>query len=159
MIRVFVLGLGLIVLWLLFLSNFSKQKKIILSLVAIAIGVAGVLYESYGETPRRGLIGTDQVVSCGVTVEHSYRSNYNITFCLQNNAAKASVKRIEVRFIAENCASGTCQELDAVTKAFSMEIAPQTSAEHTVNLAFDKLQRGSNDFNWRTELVKVKATR
>jgi hypothetical protein len=121
--------------------------------------VAGVWYESHGKTPREGLIDVTQVADCGTTAEHSYRSNYNITFCLQNNSTSATAKRMQLRFIAEDCSAGACQELDAVIKDYSMEIAPGQNVNRTENMALDQLPRGANNFNWRVEPLKVKATR
>ena len=159
MIRLLILLLGLFVFWVLFFSALRKQQKIIISLAVVLFAVAGAWFEGYGDTPRFGLIEPEQVVVCGVSGHHSYRTNYQIQFCLENQAENAMVERLELRFIALDCSAGECQEIDSVSKQLNIQLSPQQQIEKTTNLAFNKLARESSPQTWLVEVISVKATK
>ena len=158
MIRLIILVLGLFLFWLNLFSGASKQNKLIFSGIAALLIVVIVLIESAGTTPRSGVISPDQIVACGDTsAERSYRTNYNVSFCLQNNATHGTVKRLELRFSALSCATKPCQTIDSVTKPMSMVIAPGEHLEQIENLAFDQLAAGLEDLIWQVDVLDVKA--
>ena len=159
MIRLIILAIGLFLLWLLFLSKFSKQHKIIYSASAITLLAVGVWFEGYGETPRFGLISNDQIVVCAATAEHSYRSNYNLSFCLQNESGFATAKRVELRFVAQDCNVDPCIELDAAIKQLGIDIAPGQQIQRTENLAFNALERLDLNLSWKIEVLSIKAVK
>ena len=161
MIRLLILLLGLFVLWVLFYSGLRKQQKIIISLTVVLLAGAGAWFEGYGETPRFGLIQPEQVVVCGVSGQHSYRTNYQIQFCLENMADDAIVARLELRFIALDCGDGDgdCQQVDFVDKQLNIELLPQQKTESTENLAFNKINPDTPTLTWMVDVLGVKATK
>ena len=159
MIRLIIFFIGAVLLWILFLSGMSKRLKIILSLSMITILIAGVWYDNYGETPRNGLLATEQIVSCGVTAEHSYRSDYKIRFCLMNKSKVATSKRLELRFVAFDCSSQPCKKIESVIKEVNFEIAPEQQVKSEASLAFDLLLPNQYNIEWKVEVVSVKAVK
>ena len=160
MIRLIILALGLFLFWLIFFSGASKQNKRIVSGIAALLVVVMVWIESAGTTPRSGVISPDQIVACSdASAEHSYRSNYNVSFCLQNNATHGTAKRLELRFSALQCATKTCQSLDSATKSIALELAPGERVEQIENLAFEQLTAGLEGLIWQVDVLDVKATK
>ncbi len=159
MIRLIIFLIGAVLLWILFASSMNKRLKIILSLSLVVILIAGVWYENYGEMPRNGLVTTEQVVSCGVTAKHSYRSDYKINYCLKSNSKTATTKRLELRFIALDCSSQPCKEIESVIKEVNFEIAPQQKINKDVSLAFDSVSQNQQHLEWEVEVVSVKAVK
>lgn len=157
MIRLIIFAIGLFLLWLLFASGFSKRNKIIFTVVALTLAIVGAIVEGFGETPRFGMIQNEQIVVCGVQAEYSYRSNYNITFCLKNTASTATTQRVTLRFAARDCTDEPCRELDAVEKQLGLVIAPGEQLQRVENLAFDKLNPQAADISWQVVVLKVKA--
>jgi len=156
MIRLIILALGIFIIWVLFVSGFSKQRKIIISVFAVLISIAGLWFEQWGEVPKDNLISVSQVVDCGVTGAHSYRTNYSIRFCLQNNATDATLKRAKISFSALNCESGECREIESVIKEIPLDVAPRASATMVESLSFNKLESTNDTIVWTVTPVKVK---
>ena len=159
MIRLIIFLIGAVLLWILFASGFNKRLKIILSLSLLVILITGVWYENYGETPRSDLITTEQIVSCGVSAKHSYRSDYKINYCLKNNSKVATTKRLELRFVAYDCLVQPCKEIESVIKEGNFEIAPEQKIKTEVSLAFDSLSLNQDNIEWKVDVVSVKAVK
>ena len=117
MIRLIILALGVFLIWMLFYSGFSKQRRIIVSVVAMVVGILGLWLEQRGETPRSGRMPVSELVSCGVSGKHSYRTNFDIEFCLENKSERATVKRVGLRFVAKQCIRGECSDVQEITSA------------------------------------------
>lgn len=158
MIRIFILVIGIFLLWLLFISSFAKKKKIIIGLCAVVLLVTGLWYESRGNTPKAGLIEVGEVISCGTSAEFSYRSNYNVNLCLQNNSTTATVKRLELRVSVLSCEDSICQEVDYSDKGVSLEIEPEQRINTTLNLSFARLEKDTPNLKWTVETRSVRAT-
>ena len=159
MIRIIILAIGVFLLWVLFLSPFSKRQKIVIGACAACVLALGLWYESHGKTPKSGLIKVSEIVSCGASGEYSYRSNYNVDICLQNNSTIATVQRIGLRVSARSCENSNCIELDAVDKEISLQISPQQKVHTIQNLPFDKLDAQTPNLSWIVETTSVRATR
>ena len=159
MIRIIILVIGVFVLWVLFFSPFSKQQKIVIGACAACILAIGLWYESHGKTPKSGLIGVSEIVSCGASGEFSYRSNYNVDICLKNNSAVASVQRIGMRVAVLSCENSNCREVDVVDKEVTLQIGPQQEVQTTQNLSFDKLDPELPNLRWIVDITSVRATR
>lgn len=158
MIRLIILALGLFLFWLNLFSGASKQNKLIFSGITVLLMVVIVFIESVGTSPRSGLISPEQVVVCGATsAERSYRSNYSVSFCLQNDAKHGTIKRLDLRFNALSCATKPCQVFDSATKSMSMKIAPGEQLEKIQNLAFNQLTPKLESLVWQVEILDVKA--
>ncbi|MFT7527685.1 MAG: hypothetical protein ACI9LY_002844 [Arenicella sp.] len=159
MIRIIILAIGVFVLWVLFFSPFSKQQKIVIGACAACILAMGLWYESHGKTPKSGLIGVSEIVSCGASGEFSYRSNYNVDICLKNKSAVAAVQRIGLRVVAQRCENSNCSEVDAVAKEISLPIGPLQEVQTIQNLSLDKLDPDIPNLSWTVEITSVRATR
>lgn len=144
---------------MLFFSDFPKKRKITYAVLAMVLAVTGLWLEGRGNTPRMGLIEVAEVVSCGATAQHSYLTNYNISYCLQNNSSDATVKRLGLRFTATNCIGDQCTELETVERELQLEIGPQATANATENISFERVEKEISDINWSVDVVSVKATR
>jgi hypothetical protein len=158
MIRIIILVVGVFLLWLLFFSSFAKKKKIIIGSFAVALLAVGLWYESRGNTPKAGLIKVSEVISCGTSAEFSYRSNYNVTVCLQNNSVSATVKRLELRVSVLSCVDSECREIDFAEKGVSLQIEPNQRVTKTLNLPFANLEPSMPSLNWVVETKSVRAT-
>lgn len=159
MIRIIILVIGVFLLWVLFLSPFTKQRKMVIGACAACILAIGLWYESHGKTPKSGLIDDSEIVSCGATGAFSYRSNYNVDICLQNNSSLGTVQRIGLRVSVLNCENSKCEELDAIDKEISLQISPQQKVQTIQNLAFNELTARTPNLTWIVEITSVRATR
>lgn len=158
MIRLIILALGVFLIWLLFVSSFDRRRKIAISVVVLILAVLAVWFEGRGETPTTGRIQSTDIVVCGVSASHSYRTNFDIEFCLQNNSVEATAKRIRMAFIAERCATSTeCIEVEKVNKEFAIELPPGLSKNQTENLNFKAVDSLDQSLSWRVEVEQVKA--
>ena len=159
MIGLIIFVIGAFSLWLLFVSDFNQRLKIIISLSLLVILIAGVWYENYGETPKYGVINEEQVVTCGVTAEYSYRSNFKIDYCLKNNSKVATIRRLELKFIVLDCSVELCNEIESVIKDLNFEIEPEQYVKGNVSLAFDSVSQNQQNLEWKVEVVSVKAVK
>lgn len=160
MIRLIIIALGLFIIWVLFLSNFEKRRKIIMAIAAVIVLIAGLVFDGWGKKPRSNVVNIDQVAVCGVTAKHSYRSNFDLEICLQNNASEGTVKRIALVVSAADCpANGLCTELQNVTRDFPIELASGNKIMVAQNLSFDQVKPDSQSVQWSVSPVSVKAVR
>lgn len=158
MIRLIIIAIAIFLIWVLFFSGFEKRRKIIISVIAVLICVAGMGWESFSKKPRSHLIATEQVVSCGVQAEHSYRSNYDLQICIENTASKGHVKRIDMTVNAQQCGNNAdCEVLESVTRSLSVDIAPQSSTTLQENLSFKSVDKNATGLQWGIEVLAVKA--
>ena len=157
MIRILILLLAVFIIWTLFFSDFSKQRKVIISCLAVVIAVFGLWFDQSGQTPKEGLIAYSEIEVYALSAKHSYRSNYDFTFCLKNNSQAATVKRLTIKIIAQDCQQGECNQLEAVSKDFAISIGAGEQIEHTENSQFDALDPSSKDIEWKIEVSEIKA--
>ena len=94
---------------------------------------------------------------CALSAKHSYRSNYDITFCLKNNSQIATVKRLTVKIIAQDCQRGECNVLESVSKDFPITIGAGEQIQHVENSQFDALDPSLKDVEWAIEVSEIKA--
>lgn len=157
MIRLVILALALFIIWLIFASNFSLQRKKIIVVAVVVLSAFGLWFEQRGETPKQGRISPDDIQPCGVTANHSYRSNFDIDFCLHNTSTVLTVKRIELKFLAQRCTEGQCSELQAVNKEVPLILAPSSKVSSRENLQFDLLDPTDHSIVWTVQPITVKA--
>jgi len=160
MIRLLIAVIGLFLIWVLFLSSFTKQRKILITVIALLMTVIGVWLESNTGVPRANIVSTDDISSCGVIAKHSYRSNFDLDICIRNNASDGQVKRLTLLIVAEKCSSSdNCLILEQVQRDASVNIAPNSDARLSQNLSFDKVDPAAAEVIWSVEIVSVKAVR
>jgi len=158
MIRVLIALLALFLVWVLFLSGFSKQKKIIISVVTVIVCAAALWLDGYGEKPKEGIVSSANIVSCGLEVVHSYRTNFDIDLCLSNTAERGKVQRLHFAIVASSCDErGECSELQRVERDVLFVIESGQSATLKDNLSFNKIDPKNANVAWSTEILQVKA--
>jgi len=160
MIRLIIIAIGLFIIWVLFFSGFEKRRKIILAIVAVVLLIAGLILDGWGKNPRSNIVNINELSVCGVTAQHSYRSNFNLEICLQNNSNTGAVKRVALVISAADCSAGElCTELQNVTRDFPIDLASDTKLVVEQNLAFDKVSPDNKTVKWSVQPVSVKAVR
>lgn len=157
MIRLILLPLAVFLSWVLFVSEFDKRKKIIISVVALVVTIFAMWFEQSGQVPKDDLLTVQDIVDCGVQAEHSYRTNYDVEFCLTNTGARATATRINVDFLALSCEEGDCTEIQAVNREVRLSLAPGESATMSENLDFNQLSEANENHVWSIRVVSVKA--
>lgn len=160
MIRLFIIVIGLFLIWVLFFSSFTKQRKTAITLLALGMSVIGVWLESSAGLPRAGVIEVGDISSCGVLAKHSYRSNFDLQICVRNNASDGEVKLLGLSIIAQNCtAPDNCLMLETVQRDASVSIGPNSEITLKQNLSFDAVEPAATNVVWSVEINSVKAVR
>jgi len=158
MIRLIVAVIGLFIIWVLFFSHFTKTQKILIVFFATLISVVGIWYENASDKPKHNIVQLNEVTNCGVSATHTYRSNFDINLCLQNESKKGHIKRIELAIIAEQCSQlNECVELQRVIRDLSISVLPNSSKKLTENLSFNQVDKDQGNIQWRFETQFVKA--
>jgi len=159
MIRVIILLIFLFLVWVLYASGFEKPRKIRICIIAIVLCSIGFWFNGYYKRELNNLIGISQVRVCGVTAEFSYRTNYDLKICLQNDATDAAVSRLNVVVIASNCAEQPCVEVQRVERDMLVDIAPKSGMSLEQNLSFDRVNPDQSRIQWSVEVLDIKAVR
>lgn len=122
--------------------------------------VIGVWLESNAGLPRSGIIGKDDISSCGIEAKHSYRSNFDLTICLRNNASDGLVKQLSLSIIVQSCsAPDNCLVLETVQRDVGVDIAPNTAVTIKQNLSFDAVDPAATNTVWTVQVMSVKGVR
>lgn len=159
MIRVIIVLVFLFLVWVLYASGFEKARKIRISVIALALCALGFWFDGYDKRQIKNLVDISQIESCGVTAEHSYRTNYDLSICVQNSASEGTIKRLLFAVIASRCESDECAEVQRVERSLLVDIPPGSKVDLEQNLAFDKLTPTQSDLNWSAEILETKAHR
>lgn len=162
MIRLVILVLFLILLWLLIASGFERRKKMVLGLLLLIVAIVGFIVEGYDKRELSDLVDESQVQSCGITAEHSYRTNYDLRLCVQNFAERGVISRLKMAVVAKVCppVSGQqCLELDRVIRDIPVKISPKSQALILQNLSFKNVDPSNKELQWSFEILSTKATR
>ncbi len=126
----------------------------------MALSIALIGYETYDGKPRSGLINVADVQVCELSAQYSYRSDYEISLCLQNTAS-TTVKRVQFDITVSQCVTGDeCTELETVTRDIPVSIDPGKRAQLIQTLRFDKLAALNalpEQLSWSGKVVQVKA--
>jgi len=159
MIRVIILLIFLFLVWVLYASGFERTRKIRICIIAIVLCSIGFWFDSYDKRELANLIDVSQVKECGVTAKFSYRTNYDLEICIQNDATNATVSRLKVAAIASNCAAQRCVEIQRVERDMLVNIAPISRTTLKQNLSFDRVKPDQNSIQWSIEVLGIKAIR
>lgn len=158
MIRVIIALLVLFLIWVLFLSNLTKRRKIIITIITILLALGGLYYDGATRSAKLGVVSLAELEICGVTSQHTYRSNFNIQLCLNNTHPTARVSRVSYVVTVKDCTdSGSCQQIARVTSDTLADIAPQSQAKIVQNLDFKGVDPTMNNLRWQAEVLTVKA--
>jgi len=160
MIRILIVIVVLFLIWLMFVADFERRKKIVIAVFALAAGGIAVWFEGYGERPKVGIVGLDQVHICGVSSVHSYRSNFNVSVCLQNKAKKGTIQRLTVDVSVEQCKQADqCVLLNTVRRDVAFVLAPDSQQTLEQNLNFRGVDSAMVGLKWSAQLVSVQAVK
>jgi len=160
MIKVIIVLINAFIVWVLFFSKFSKERKIALVASAVILSFLGLWYESGADKPRRNIVNENQIVNCGVKAKHSYRTNFDIELCLRNTAKLGDIKRISLFIIAKKCqGSDECIELERVARDLTVDISAQSSTTLIQNLSFANVESNLQDVEWSFVVRSVKASK
>ena len=159
MVRLLIPLVAIVLIWLLFFSSFSKRIRIIATAALIVITVFGLWLDTNGRAINTSRIQASEVESCGVSGAFSYRTNFNLDLCLQNNSAHATVKRLELNIEALDCESGTCEVADSRTEVINITIASGQRVQHVENVSFPLLSKELPDPVFTAQVTQVWASR
>lgn len=159
MIRVIILLIFVFLVWVLYASGFDKKKKIRISIIAVVLCAIAFWFDGYDKRELRNFVEVGQVASCGVSGGYSYRTNFDLTICVQNNAEKGTLSRLNIAVIASTCDAQQCTELQRVERSLLVDIAPNTRRVIEQNLSFDNLKPEQADIQWSIEVLETKAHR
>ena len=158
MIRLFIFILALALIWLLFFTKLDIKRKSIAVTSVIIIFIVSLVFEMGNKTPRTGIISLDQVSTCGVSAEFTYRTNYNIEFCIQNKSPESTVERVELEFSVSRC-DQICSVIQSQRKEITANLAGNSKAMFVENLRFDLVEKGEPNLFWEVSIKQVYATK
>lgn len=159
MIRVIIFLLFLFIVWVLYASGFDKPRKIRISIIAIVLCVIAFWFDGYDKRQISNLISLENVEVCGLGAKFSYRTNFDFKLCLQNNAEKGTLSRIDFAVIAQECGEEECTEIQRVERSRPIDIAPQQKIILEQNISFDQVDPVSKSVQWSVLVLKTKAHR
>lgn len=158
MIRVVIVVLVLVLIWVLFLSNFPKRTRIILASITVLLALLGAWFDGLGRNPKTGVVDANEIRVCSLEVAHTYRTNFDVTLCLQNTATHADVTRVRYTVVAEQCVRpDDCQVLAQVTHDTLFDVPRDAQSSKTQNLDFKPVDALVSNLNWRVTIDSVKA--
>lgn len=159
MIRLLFIAVALLLLWVVFMSGFSKKHKIWVVVAAMIFSVFAMWLESNWQQPKKDLVQASDVVDCGTTAGHSYRSSFDLIICLRNQADIGHVKRVNFDVIAKRCAQPeACIEIERVARELSVDLPAQSDLNVKQNLSFNLVDPAASDVVWSVEVKSVRAT-
>lgn len=159
MIRVIIVLVFLFLVWVLYVSGFEKPRKIRISIIALILCGIGFWFDGYDKRQVSNFVSIDDVVSCGVNAEHSYRTNFDLAICVQNNAEKGTISRLNMAVIASQCDAQTCTQLQRVERSMLVNIPPKSFSTVDQNLSFDDVNPLLTNVQWSFEILETKALR
>lgn len=159
MIRVIIVLVFLFLVWVLYVSGFEKPRKIRISIIALILCGIGFWFDGYDKRQVSNFVSIDDVASCGVNAEHSYRTNFDLAICVQNNAEKGTISRLNMAVIASQCDAQTCTQLQRVERSMLVNIPPKSLSTVDQNLSFDDVSPLLTNVQWSFEILETKALR
>ena len=160
MIRIIIAFIGLFLIWVLFFSGFSKDKKALIVAASLVLSMLGIWFESDFNKPKSSAVTNSDVSSCGVLASHSYRSSFDFELCFTNNASFGDITRIGFTLIALNCEKpSACVEVQRVERDLNFDLPMNTSGKLTQNLSFSNVPVSLENTQWSLKVNSVKAAK
>ena len=159
MIRLIIVLVFLFLVWVLYVSGFEKPRKIRISIIALVLCAIGFWFDGYDKRQVRNFVDINDVASCGVSAKHSYRTNFDLAICVQNNAEKGTISRLNIAVIASQCEAQTCIQLQRVERSTLVNIPSNAMVTLEQNLAFDDVSPVLTGLQWSFEVLETKALR
>lgn len=159
MIRLIVLLVFLFLLWVLFASGFERRRKIVVSVIAVLACLATLVFDGYTKRESNSLIANSDIHTCGISAQHTYRTNFDVTICLVNKHPSATLSRLEMQVIASSCEASNCTEVQRVTRDIPMQLGASARQNLIQNLSFDAVNSDAQNINWSVEIITTKGLR
>ena len=145
MLRLLLILLAAVLVWILFFSTFERRTQIITSVSLFVLTITTLWLDSYLSKPKSDNIDITEVAVCGLDVQYSYRTNYNIELCLKNNSASAVLRRVAFEISAQVCSSDNkCTSLQTKSKSRSLELRPGRQTTLADNMSFEQVAATTN---------------
>ena len=159
MIRLLIIAVALFLLWVVFLSEFSRERKIWVTIAAMVFSVLAMWAESNWQRPKANVVQASSIVDCGTSAKHSYRTSFDLVICLRNQAESGNVKRVSFDVVATQCDSdGDCTELERVSRELTIELNANSETTVRQNLQFKMVDAAAQNVTWGVEVTGVRAT-
>lgn len=160
MIRLLIALIGGFLIWVLFFSSFSKQKKIVIAVLAVLISALGLGYEIISQQPVKGAMALTSVEACGVHAKHTYRTNFDLNICVNNVAEQGDITRIGFSIIASYCEEpNSCVEVERVRRDLNVELRASDNLVIEQNLAFNELDPELDGIIWALDIHSLEAVK
>jgi hypothetical protein len=164
MIRVIILLVFLFLLWVLYASGFEKARKIQVSIVSFVLCALVFWYDGYDKRQIKNYVDIIDIEECGLTAAHSYRTNFDLSICVKNNAKEGTINRIKFAVLVSRCDSPDCTEqqhteLQRVERSRLATISPGSKITLDENLSFDQVSPPYGNLRWSIEVLETKARR
>lgn len=159
MIRVIVLLVFLFLIWVLYGSGFEKARKIRIVTILIILCVLGIWLDGYNTRSIKNLVNITDVAICGVSAEHSYRSNFDIAICVQNMAERGTITRLNLQISATSCVADKCETPVSIERSLLTDIAPASRIILDQNLSFETINPEAENIKWSAKVLETKAHR
>lgn len=158
MIRLIIALIGLFLIWVVFFSGFSKERKAVIAVISILLNITGVWFESDLGKPKTGVVQASQIVPCGLEAVHSYRTNFDLVLCFQNSDANANVTRLGFSIAAQQCDNaGVCETVQQVRRDLLVELPANDIIQLKQNLSFSNVDPSLKGISWVVNVHSVKA--
>lgn len=159
MIRLIIVVVVIFLIWLLYILHLERKKKVVIAVGALTLCGVAIWLESYDQTARDGVVALDSVQVCGVEGVHTYRSNFDVSICLENNDAVGTVKTVTMEVLAEQCggAAAECVLLKKLTRDFSLVLEPTEGTVLTRNIDFKGVDPSLESVRWSATVLRVQA--
>jgi len=145
MLRLLLILLAAVLVWILFFSSFERRTKIITSVSLFILTISTLWFDSYLSKPKSNKIDIAEVVVCGLDVQYSYRTNYNIELCLKNNHPSVTLRRVAFEITAQVCSSDSeCTSLQTNSKSRSVEVPAGSEVTLADSMSFEQVAAKTN---------------
>ena len=157
MIRIIIALIGLFLVWLWVASGFARAAKLVISGIAVIASLFLIGLEVYNNKPRVGLVANEEVSNCGLSVQHSYRSDYKVAVCFANKG-EHTIRRLRFGITASQCDPlGNCIKLETTERDIPLVWDPGFEQKLNETLRFENVIPSAPDVQWSAEEISVKA--
>lgn len=161
MIRLIIVVVVIFFIWLLYILSLERKKKVVIAVIALILCGIAIWFESYDQTARDGVVALDSLEVCGVEGKHTYRSNFDVSICLENKDSEGTVKIVTMAVLAEQCsgANAECVLLKKAQRDFSLVLVPTERSVLTRNMDFKGVDPSLENVRWSATVLRVQATK
>jgi len=156
MIRLIIAFFGLVLIWLLWRKDLNKQQKIAAIVALILLFIGGTWWEIGRDKPRDDSVALDSVTVCDVTASPSYRTNYQVDLCVQNDSDHPLV-RLGFTVSAEACEENDCTQIQQVSREIPVTIPANSRKTIRENIRFEEINEGDKNVSFKATIDSLLA--